>query len=30
MVGKYDPTNPCHIWILDQLGITDGDLERLK
>jgi len=29
-VGKYDPTNPRHIWILDQLGINDDDLERLE
>ncbi len=28
-VGKYDPSNPRHIWILDQLGITDTDLEEL-
>jgi hypothetical protein len=29
-VGKYDPGNPRHIWILDQLGITDQDLEKLN
>ncbi len=29
-VGKYDPTNSRHIWILDQLGISDADLEKLK
>lgn len=29
-IGKYDPSNPRHIWILDQLGITDKDLENLK
>jgi len=29
-VGKYDPSNPRHIWILDQLNITDEDLEALK
>jgi hypothetical protein len=28
-VGKYDPGNPRHIWILEQLGITDDDLEQL-
>lgn len=28
-IGKYDPTNPRHIWILEQLGITDEDLEVL-
>jgi len=30
MVGKYDPTNSRHIWILDQLNITENDLEQLK
>ncbi|HBI33940.1 MAG TPA: hypothetical protein DEA43_04010 [Candidatus Moranbacteria bacterium] len=25
-VGKYDPANPRHIWILEQLGISDDDL----
>ncbi len=29
-IGKYDPTNPRHIWILEQLGITDRDLEELN
>ncbi len=29
MVGKYDPTSERHIWILDQLGISDSDLETL-
>lgn len=29
-IGKYDPTNSRHIWILTQLGITDGDLSELK
>jgi len=29
-VGKYDPTNPRHIWILEQLGITDEDLADLE
>lgn len=28
-VGKYDPANPRHIWILDQLGITEEDLATL-
>lgn len=26
-IGKYDPANQRHIWILDQLGITDEDLD---
>jgi hypothetical protein len=30
MVGKYDPSNTRHIWILEQLGITDKDLEKLE
>lgn len=29
-VGKYDPINPRHIWILEQLGISDEDLEQLE
>jgi hypothetical protein len=29
-VGKYDPNNPRHIWILEQLGINDEDLEQLQ
>lgn len=29
-VGKYDPANKRHIWILDQLGISDADLGELK
>lgn len=29
-IGKYDPANPRHIWVLDQLGITDRDLEELS
>ncbi len=29
-VGKYDPSNPDHIYILGQLGITDADLEELE
>ncbi len=28
-IGKYDPGNSRHIWILDQLGITEEDLRRL-
>lgn len=29
-VGKYDPANPRHIWILDQLGITEKDLQEIE
>lgn len=29
-VGKYDPTNQRHIWIMDQLGISDEDLQTLE
>lgn len=29
-IGKYDPANPRHIWILEQLGITDEDLDVLE
>jgi len=29
-VGKYDPSNPRHIWILEQLGINDEDLKSLE
>jgi hypothetical protein len=29
-IGKYDPSNPRHIAVLDQLGITDEDLEALE
>ena len=29
-IGKYDPANHRHIWILDQLGISETDLEKLK
>lgn len=29
-IGKYDPANDRHIWILEQLNITDKDLERLR
>ncbi len=27
-IGKYDPSNDRHAWILTQLGITDDDLEQ--
>ncbi|MFZ5365283.1 MAG: tyrosine/phenylalanine carboxypeptidase domain-containing protein [Patescibacteria group bacterium] len=27
-IGKYDPANPRHIWILNMLGITDKELEQ--
>jgi hypothetical protein len=29
-IGKYDPANPRHIWILEQLGITETDLENIE
>ena len=29
-IGKYDPANYRHIWILEQLGITDKDLQDLE
>lgn len=29
-VGKYDPNNNEHVALLTQLGILDGDLERLE
>jgi hypothetical protein len=29
-VGKYDPSNSRHLWILEQLGITDQDLADLE
>lgn len=29
-IGKYDPANPRHIWILDQLGITEEDLNSVE
>lgn len=29
-IGKYDPANPRHIWVLEQLGITDEDLDSLR
>lgn len=28
-LGKYDAFNPRHAWILEQLGISDNDLETL-
>jgi hypothetical protein len=30
MVGRYDPTNSRHIWILDQLNITKEDFDNLE
>jgi hypothetical protein len=29
-IGKYDPANDRHLWILSQLGITDQVLEKLE
>lgn len=29
-VGKYDPSNPRHLWVLDQLNITDEELNDLE
>lgn len=29
-IGKYDPSNSRHLWILEQLGITDTDLATLE
>lgn len=29
-IGKYDPANPRHIWILEQLNITEEDLDSLE
>ncbi len=29
-VGKYDPANARHLWILDTLAITDTDLSNLE
>lgn len=29
-VGKYDPTNDRHLWVLTQLGITDQDLDSVE
>ncbi len=30
MVGKYDPTNARHIWVLDQLHIGEDDFANLE
>jgi hypothetical protein len=29
-IGKYDPANSRHIAVLEQLGITDADLQQLQ
>ncbi len=29
-IGKYDPSNERHLWIMSQLGIGDKDLENLE
>ncbi len=29
-VGKYDPTNARHIWVMDELGIKDEDLDEME
>jgi hypothetical protein len=29
-IGKYDPSNDRHIWVLSELGITDEDLRNLE
>lgn len=29
-VGKYDPHNTRHLWVLDQLAINDEDLAKLE
>lgn len=29
-VGKYDPSNPRHLWVLERLGITEQDLVQLE
>jgi hypothetical protein len=29
-LGKYDPTNERHLWVLSQLGISDDDLSQLE
>jgi hypothetical protein len=29
-LGKYDPANPRHAWILQQVGISEKDLENLE
>jgi hypothetical protein len=26
-IGKYDPSNARHLWVLQQLNITDEDLK---
>jgi hypothetical protein len=29
-LGKYDPANKRHLWILSELGISDKDLDSLE
>jgi hypothetical protein len=29
-IGKYDPTNERHLWVLSQLDITDDALEKIE
>ena len=29
-IGKYDPANNRHLWVLTELGISDQDLEELE
>ncbi len=29
-IGKWDPANKRHLWILEQLGISETDLEKLE
>lgn len=29
-VGKYDPANVRHLWVLERIGISDQDLEELQ
>ncbi len=29
-IGKYDPSNERHIWVLSELNITNEDLEALE
>ncbi len=29
-VGKYDPANERHLWVLNQLGISESDLELIE
>lgn len=29
-IGKYDPSNPRHLWVLEQLNITEQDLQELE